>query len=52
MGVGNVRNRQDVEAVLSDAELVAVGQQLLVDPEWAVKLMENRDTELVTKPFT
>lgn len=51
VGVGNVRNRQDVEAVLSDAELVAVGQQLLVDPEWAVKLMENRDTELVTKPF-
>ena len=51
VGVGNVRNRQDVEDVLSDAELVAVGQQLLVDPEWAVKLMENRDTELVTKPF-
>ena len=51
VGVGNVRNRKDVEAVLADAELVAVGQQLLVDPEWAVKLSENRDAELVTKPF-
>lgn len=51
VGVGNVRNRADVEAVLAEAELVAVGQQLLVDPEWAVKLIDKRDDEIVTKPF-
>ncbi|MGM0328574.1 NADH-dependent flavin oxidoreductase [Enterococcus sp. AZ084] len=52
VGVGNVRNRKDVESVLAHAELVAVGQQMLVDPEWAVKLIEGRDAEFVTKPFS
>lgn len=52
VGVGNVRNRKDVESVLAHAELVAVGQQMLVDPEWAVKLLEGRDAEFVTKPFS
>lgn len=51
VGVGNVRNRQDVEKVLANAELVAVGQQLIVDPDWAIKLVENRDDEFVVKPF-
>ena len=37
--------------MLAHAELVAVGQQMLVDPEWAVKLLEGRDAEFVTKPF-
>lgn len=48
IGVGNVRNRQDIEKVLSNAELAAVGQQVLADPTFAAKIMENRDDEIVT----
>lgn len=51
VGVGNIRNRQDVETVLANAELVAIGQQMIVDPDWAVKMVEERDAEFVTKPF-
>lgn len=51
VGVGNVRNRHDVQQVLAHAELVAIGQQILVDPEWAIKLLENQDDKFVTKPF-
>lgn len=51
IGVGGVRTRQDVTNVLTDAELVAVGQQLLYDPTWAVKLAKNADDTMVTAPF-
>lgn len=51
VGVGGVRQRKDVKAILAHAELVAIGQQLLVDPKWAVKLAEGRDSEFVSKPF-
>lgn len=51
VGVGGVRARSDVQAVLQDAELVAVGQQLLYDPTWAVKLAKNADDTMVTAPF-
>lgn len=51
VGVGSVRNRQDVETVLANAELVAIGQQMIVDPDWAVKMVEDRDAEFVKKPF-
>ncbi|HGV8404900.1 NADH-dependent flavin oxidoreductase [Enterococcus faecium] len=50
VGVGGIRNREDVEQVLKYAELAAIGQQMIVDPDWAEKLLENRD-EFVTKPF-
>mgnify|MGYP004470025299 CR=1 FL=1 len=43
IGVGSVRTRTDVEHVLENAELVAVGQQLLYDPSWAVKLATGTD---------
>ncbi|MCS8593244.1 NADH-dependent flavin oxidoreductase [Enterococcus faecium] len=51
VAAGGVKNRTDVQNILDNAELVAVGQQLIVDPEWAEKLIENRDTEFVTKPL-
>jgi len=51
VGVGGVRKREDVENILATADLVAVGQQILVDPQWVVKLLENRDDEFVDKPF-
>lgn len=51
VGVGGVRNRADVTNVLTAAELVAVGQQLLFDPTWAVKLAKNADATMLTAPF-
>ncbi|BDZ31511.1 NADH-dependent flavin oxidoreductase [Lactiplantibacillus sp. WILCCON 0030] len=51
MGVGQVRTRQDVANVLADTDLVAVGEQLLFDPDWATKLLTNRDQEILTAPF-
>lgn len=51
VGVGGVRTRADVAAVLEHAELVGVGQQMLVDPDWAVKLLTNQDDQIVQSDF-
>ncbi|WP_390410344.1 NADH-dependent flavin oxidoreductase [Lacticaseibacillus jixiensis] len=51
IGVGGVRTRQDVKQVLADAEVVAVGQQLLYDPTWAVKLANGADDAILTADF-
>lgn len=51
VGVGGVRDRQDVTNVLQQADLVAVGQQLLFDPQWANKLLTNQDSQVVTADF-
>lgn len=51
IGVGGVRTRQDVNNVLQDAEMVAVGQQLLYDPTWAVKLAQGADDAMLSVPF-
>lgn len=51
VGVGGVRTRQDVENVLEVADLVAVGQQILFDPTWAVKLISGNDAAMVQIPF-
>ncbi|WP_407894089.1 NADH-dependent flavin oxidoreductase [Lacticaseibacillus sp. N501-2] len=52
IGVGGVRTRADVAQVLDDAELVAIGQQLLYDPTWAVKLATGADDALLSVPFS
>lgn len=46
MGVGGVTTSADVEQVLQDAELVAVGQALLIDPDWGGKILTHRDSEI------
>lgn len=51
IGVGGVRNRSDVAEVLGNAELAAVGQQLLVDPSWPLKLANHQDDQMVTESF-
>lgn len=51
IGVGGVRDRAAVEGILQTADLVGIAQQTLVDPEFAVKLLDGRDNEFVTKPF-
>ena len=52
IGVGGVRTRADVNNVLQNAELVAVGQQLLYDPSWAVKLATGADDAMLQVPFS
>ena len=51
VGVGQVRNRQDVAAVLAHADLVAVGEQLLFEPDWANKLIDHQDDTMLTADF-
>ena len=51
IGVGAVRTKEDVEALLQNADLAAIGQQLLVDPEFPLKIAQNRTAEIVDKPF-
>lgn len=51
VGVGGVRTRADVANVLNDAELVAVGQQLLFDPTWPLKLASNNDDAIFSGNF-
>lgn len=51
VGVGGVRTREEVENVLHITDLVAVGQQLLYDPTWAVKLAQGADTAIYTGAF-
>lgn len=51
VGVGGVRTRTDVENVLTDAEFVAVGQQLLFDPTWPLKLATNNDPAMFSGDF-
>lgn len=51
IGVGGVRTRHDVEALLKNAEFAAVGQQLLIDPTWVQKLEAGQDQDMVTGNF-
>ncbi|MDR0200476.1 MAG: NADH-dependent flavin oxidoreductase [Streptococcaceae bacterium] len=50
IAVGGVRTRAEAAAVLENAELVAIGQQNLVEPNFAEKLLAGQD-DFVTKPF-
>lgn len=51
IGVGGIRTRQDITNVLNHAELAAVGQQLLIDPNWVQKLITQHDADFVTGNF-
>jgi 2,4-dienoyl-CoA reductase-like NADH-dependent reductase (Old Yellow Enzyme family) len=51
IGVGGVRTRADVEGVLQSADAVAIGQQLLYDPTWAVKLADGLDDAMLSADF-
>lgn len=51
IGVGGVRTRVQANQVLQHADLVAVGQQLLVDPFWVQKLLAQHDNAIVTTDF-
>lgn len=48
MASGGIRTCADAEgAIKLDADLVAVGRAIVVDPEWLTKVRENRETSIV-----
>ena len=51
IGVGGVRTRADVQGVLTNADAVAIGQQLLFDPNFAQKLIAGKDNTITAAPF-
>lgn len=51
IGVGGVRTKEDVEALLENADAAAIAQQLLVDPEFPLKVTGEITDDPVSKPF-
>jgi 2,4-dienoyl-CoA reductase-like NADH-dependent reductase (Old Yellow Enzyme family) len=49
IGVGKIATRDVAESILREekADLVALGRQLIADPDWPRKLAEDRDDEVV-----
>lgn len=43
IGVGDVRTKEDAENTLANAELVAVGRSLIIDPHWTSKVLEGKE---------
>jgi 2,4-dienoyl-CoA reductase-like NADH-dependent reductase (Old Yellow Enzyme family) len=49
IGVGKIGTREVAESILREgkADLVALGRQLIADPDWPFRLAEGRDDEVV-----
>ncbi|WP_218013521.1 hypothetical protein [Priestia aryabhattai] len=43
ISIGDVRTKQDAEDTLTNAELVAVGRSLIIDPHWTSKVLEGKE---------
>lgn len=43
IGVGDIRTKQDAEETLTNAEIVAVGRSLIIDPRWISKVLEGKE---------
>lgn len=43
IGVGDIRTKTDAEHVLANADLIALGRALLIDPHWAAKVLNDRE---------
>lgn len=49
MGVGAIRTpKEAAKALQTGVSLIAIGRELVVDPDWAVKTMEGREAEIAT----
>ena len=50
MGVGSIQSAEDARIALeSGVELLAVGRELIIDPDWVQKIQEGRENEIITK---
>lgn len=43
IAVGGVNSKEDLETVMKDSELVALGRSLLADPHWVSKVFNDRE---------
>lgn len=48
IGVGDVRTGDDADNVLQSADLVAIGKALIIDPHWAQKVLDNKESLIRT----
>ncbi|MGE6376746.1 NADH-dependent flavin oxidoreductase [Peribacillus muralis] len=50
IGVGSIYTADDaIKAMQSGIPLLALGRELIIDPEWVQKVEQGRETEIVTK---
>jgi 2,4-dienoyl-CoA reductase-like NADH-dependent reductase (Old Yellow Enzyme family) len=49
IGVGAIRTPEEAaKALRTGVSLIAIGRELVVDPDWAEKTMEGREAEIAT----
>ncbi|HEU4965459.1 MAG TPA: NADH-dependent flavin oxidoreductase [Bacilli bacterium] len=48
MGVGSIHTADDALEALSTVPLIAIGRELIVDPDWVEKVAEGRESEIRT----
>jgi 2,4-dienoyl-CoA reductase-like NADH-dependent reductase (Old Yellow Enzyme family) len=50
IGVGSIRTADDaLKALQTGIPLIALGRELIIDPDWVEKVKEGRENEIVTK---
>ncbi|WP_374120543.1 NADH-dependent flavin oxidoreductase [Neobacillus sp. PS3-40] len=50
IGVGSIFNPDDaIQALKSNVPLIALGRELIIDPDWVEKVENGRETEIETK---
>ncbi|SHS67826.1 NADH:flavin oxidoreductase [Mycobacteroides abscessus subsp. abscessus] len=50
IGVGSIYTAEDArKAFATGVPLLALGRELIIDPDWVQKISENRENEIVTK---
>ncbi|MDL4840866.1 NADH-dependent flavin oxidoreductase [Aquibacillus rhizosphaerae] len=48
IGVGSIQTADDALKALETAPLIALGRQLIIDPDWVRKIVEGRESEIDT----
>lgn len=50
IGVGSIYTADDaIKALQSGVPLIALGREIIIDPEWVQKVEQGREAEIVTK---
>lgn len=49
VGVGSIETAEDIENTLEFADLAAVGQSMLVDPDWAKKILTGQPVKHISE---
>ncbi|WP_227935292.1 NADH-dependent flavin oxidoreductase [Alkalihalobacillus deserti] len=50
IGVGSIQTAEDaLKAMKTGVPLIALGRQLIIDPDWVAKVKEGRESEIETK---